>query len=659
MAISFLKTLNIHQKLYLYVGGAILVGLTILGAIAVGRNAEAIRQKTSTDAQRVVEAQAQEIQRFFAERARIVETFLLNPTLHEYFSRYDSYRAPVLGDSDYTAIIDYLDAIVATDPTIKAVFYADEDSQDYFANRIPEIPDGRVTEDGYMVKSRPWWHEAVGEDRLYLASPTVDVVTKEVLVALQTTVYNANGVLLGVGGMDVLLTTVGEMVDQVRHEGEGSAFLVDGRGEIVFINAVDIPLETTLDVLDAERARTGGFAELSARIQNGDHSQTTVTWDGKDQVVLLAPVQSESPHLNWTLGLMVPESSFYAPVRKSILSNWLAVLFTIVFVGGLVLFVNRLIVTRPIRRLLERFEDVTGGEADLRRRVEVTSTDEIGRLGDRFNTFVSGIQNDVRTIGDQADGLMSSSGEMRNLSQQIASANEETSTQASMVSAAAEQVSANVQSVATATEELNANTREIASSASEAALVANQAVDIADNTRSTFDQLSESGNTIGNVVKVIYAIAEQTNMLALNATIEAARAGEAGKGFAVVADEVKKLASQTAQATEEISSTADVIGAHTKVAGEAIAEISNIIGKIHDIQTTIASGVEEQTATTAEIAHSVTEAATGSGEIAERIAGIAAAVQQTAMASTSSHERADELAEMAAQLKQIVGRFTY
>ncbi|MBD3855826.1 MAG: methyl-accepting chemotaxis protein, partial [Acidobacteria bacterium] len=71
------------------------------------------------------------------------------------------------------------------------------------------------------------------------------------------------------------------------------------------------------------------------------------------------------------------------------------------------------------------------------------------------------------------------------------------------------------------------------------------------------------------------------------------------------------------------------------------------------------SGVEEQTATTAEIAHSVTEAATGSSEIAERIAGIAAAVQQTAAASTSSHERGDELASMAEELKKIVGRFTY
>jgi methyl-accepting chemotaxis protein len=375
--------------------------------------------------------------------------------------------------------------------------------------------------------------------------------------------------------------------------------------------------------------------------------------------VLMAAIESNSPYVNWTLGLLLPDRVFSAPVWRSALLTALFVVFTIMFIGVLTLLVSRRIVTSPLRRLLERFRDIAVGEADLTSRVEVTSSDEIGQLGETFNEFAEGIRRDIAGIGDQANALTAASADMRDLSQQIASANEETSTQVSMVSAAAEQVSANVQSVATATEELNASTREIAANASDAAQVATRAVEIGRETKTTFDQLDESGTTIGNVVKVIYAIAEQTNLLALNATIEAARAGEAGKGFAVVADEVKKLAKQTAQATEEISSIAEAISNHTKVAGEAIGEISEIIRKIHDIQTTIASGVEEQTATTAEIAHSVTEAATGSSEIAERIAGIAAAVQQTAVASASLHEGADELAAMAEELNKIVGRFTY
>ncbi len=651
--------LNIQQKLIIFVGGAIALALAVLGSIVVVRNAEMTRQKTYSEAQQVVEVKAREIEQFFSERGRVVEAFLLDPALRDYFTKYKKHRAPVLNDADYNQIIDYFDALVAHDPSIKAVFFADDDTQDYFSNRIPEMPQGRVEEEGYLVKNRPWWHEAVAEDRLYLASPTVDLLTRETAVVIQTTVYLQNGTFLGVGGMDVLLTTVAGLVEQVRSKGTGSAFLADQNGEIIYFTGADIEIETKLEDLDTVVPGTAGFSGLSDRVLAGDRGRSRVTWQDKDVFVLMAPIQSESPYIDWTLGLLVPNDVISTPVRQSTLVTVVSVLVTIFVISGLTLLVARWILTKPLRALLDRFKDIAEGDADLTRRVEVTSTDEIGQLAGTFNIFADRIQRDIQQIGVQADSLSHRSDEMRNLSQQIASANEETSTQASMVSAAAEQVSANVQSVATATEELNANTREIAANASEAARVATRAVQIADETKATFDRLDESGTTIGNMVKVIYAIAEQTNLLALNATIEAARAGEAGRGFAVVADEVKKLANQTAQATEEISSTAEVISNHTKVAGDATEEISGIIRMIHDIQTTIASGVEEQTATTAEIAHSVAEAATGSSEIAERIAGIAAAVQQTAVASTASHEGGDELASMAEELKKIIGRFTY
>jgi len=651
--------LNIQQKLIIFVGGAIALALAVLGSIVVVRNADMTRENTYSEAQQVVEVKAREIEQFFTERGRVVDAFLLNPALRNFFNGYEQHRAPVLDDADFIEIIDYFDALVANDPSIKAVFFADDDTQDYLSNRIPEMPRGRVEEEGYLVKNRPWWHEAVGEDRLYLASPTVDHLTRETAVVIQTTVYLQNGSFLGVGGMDVLLTTVAGLVEQVRYRGTGSAFLVDQKGEIIYFTDTEIDIEAKLEDLDTLVPGTAGFSELSERVLAGDRRRSRITWEDEDVFVLMAPIQSESPYINWTLGLLLPDEVISTPVRQSTLVMVLSVLFTIVIISGLTLLVARWTLTNPLRKLLDRFKDIAEGDVDLTRRVEITSSDEIGQLAESFNAFSDGIQGDIHQIGVQADSLASASEEMRNLSQQIASANEETSTQASMVSAAAEQVSANVQSVATATEELNANTREIAANSSEAAQVATRAVQIADDTKATFDRLDESGTTIGNMVKVIYAIAEQTNLLALNATIEAARAGEAGRGFAVVADEVKKLANQTAQATEEISSTAEVITNHTKVAGDATEEISGIIRKIHDIQTTIASGVEEQTATTAEIAHSVTEAATGSSEIAERIAGIAAAVQQTAAASTSSHERGDELAAMAEELKKIVGRFTY
>ena len=181
----------------------------------------------------------------------------------------------------------------------------------------------------------------------------------------------------------------------------------------------------------------------------------------------------------------------------------------------------------------------------------------------------------------------------------------------------------------------------------------------AETTNATVAKLGESSIEIGNVIKVITSNAEQTNLLALNATIEAARAGEAGKGFAVVANEVKDLAQETAKATEDIGRRVEAIQGDTRGAVDAIGEISTIIGRINDYQTTIASAVEEQTATTTEMSRGVLEAASGSTEIAANITGVATAAGTTTQVVSQMEASIHELAEMSADLRTRVGAFTY
>ena len=259
-------------------------------------------------------------------------------------------------------------------------------------------------------------------------------------------------------------------------------------------------------------------------------------------------------------------------------------------------------------------------------------------------------------VNQNAQSLSSASEELAANSQQMVSNAEETATQAGVVSAAAEQVSKNVQTVATGTEEMSASIKEIAKNAQDAAKVAASAVKAAETTNATVIKLGESSAEIGKVIKVITSIAQQTNLLALNATIEAARAGEAGKGFAVVANEVKELAKETAKATEDISQKIEAIQSDTKSAVTAIAEISTVINKINDYQNTIASAVEEQTATTNEISRNVAEAAKGSTEIAQNITGVAQAAKSTTAGANDTQKASAELAKMAAELQKLANQ---
>ena len=166
--------------------------------------------------------------------------------------------------------------------------------------------------------------------------------------------------------------------------------------------------------------------------------------------------------------------------------------------------------------------------------------------------------------------------------------------------------------------------------------------------------LTTSAGSIGDVVGLISSIAAQTNLLALNATIEAARAGEAGKGFAVVATEVKSLATQTAQATGEIATQIRTMQGATRTAVDSIQAIGHVVEEMDQVAAAIAAAVEQQRASTQEIAGNVNRAAVGTREAATNISGVDAAAQRSGQAAGQVLEVALDLAQQASLLETAV-----
>lgn len=508
---------------------------------------------------------------------------------------------------------------------------------------------------GYDPRTRPWYRDAVAAGKTTLTEPYIDAVTKGLIITIAAPV-KTNAGLVGVAGGDLSLQTLVKMISALRLQGDGYAFLVDASGRILVHPDTTAVMKTLSEVYPTDTPKL-----------SQDISESPL--NGHMQILTFAHVDG-LPSVNWYVGVAVDKAHAYGMLgefrNSAVIATVIAVVLIICLLG---ILLNVLL--RPLNLMGRTMHDIAAGEGDLTKRLEITSQDEFGYLGNGFNLFVERIHESMREVA-------SSTVQLNEVALRVVSASN-----SSMLNS--DQQANRTHSVAAAINELGAAAHEIAQNAARASGHSSEARGLASegqevvgsnilamNRLSTrisgasgqIELLATKTTNIGQILEVITGISQQTNLLALNAAIEAARAGEAGRGFAVVADEVRSLAHRTQESASQVQKMIEELqlGAReavaimnesqresdesVKIANRAGASLESVtvrIGEIDGMNQSVATATEEQTAVVEAINVDITQINTLNQEGVENL-------QATLRACT-------DLEQQSARLKQLVGSF--
>jgi methyl-accepting chemotaxis protein len=462
-------------------------------------------------------------------------------------------------------------------------------------------------------------------------------------VAVMYPIFNNNSNPVGLVGLTYVSSMQGivdELIQEV-YEGKGVAAVFANDGVIV----AHFDSSRVRDNITTNSAEKGLLGDQHGRvvtaIKNGGENGRAVVLNrfsqelGTEIHLIYQPIKINGMDTPWALMLGIPMRDILRPVRETIFYSVIFSVVLLIITTVITLFVARGIV-RPIINVTRTLKDISEGEGDLTRKIEIKSKDEIGELSRYFNNTLEKIKDLIVNIRDEASVLSNVGSELAsNMNQTAAAVNEITANLQSIktrvinqsasvteTNATMEQVTGNINKLNThvenqsmhisqasaAIEEMVANTKSVTDTLVRNSLNVNKLKEASEVGRTGLQDVAADIQAIAHeseglleINSVMKNIASQTNLLSMNAAIEAAHAGEAGRGFAVVADEIRKLAENSGVQSKTISfvlqkikNSIDKITRSTENVLTMFEAIDTNVKVVAEQEDTIRNAMEEQ-----------------------------------------------------------------
>ena len=544
----------------------------------------------------------------------------------------------------------------------------------YIAQADYNLASPEIIAEGYDVTSKEYY-KAVTENKVWITEPYVDTISGGVVITISAPV-NVDGSVIGLTAVDIAIDKLTTMVDEYELGDTGHFSLLTNNNTIVAHKDKDTLLKSIEEIELSDN--------IVQSIKNRDSNVMEYTYNNENYYGNCVKIGDTG----WQVLSSLPSSELTSDTNRLILT---IVIIFIILLASMLMTIFAVVrrVTRPIRKITDITNKLAAGELDVN--IDINSNDEIGILAKsiksltvRLKSYIVYIEESVRVLDEMAEGnlnvelkndhegefaklkvaLLNVSDTLKKTIGKIKESSYSINMNAEQVSAGAQTLAQGTTEQASAIEELSAEINEIyativhnaeyAENAGNKALEASKEVEQGNvqmrDMLAAMDEISNSSNEIGKIIKVIDDIAFQTNILALNAAVEAARAGSAGKGFAVVADEVRNLAGKSAEAAKQttalIENSIRAINNGTMLAGKTGKSLVEIV---------------DRTSETNDLINEIVKASSGQTVSVNQIKGgieqISSVIQQNAATAENSAANSEELSGQVQLLNDLVNHF--